>query len=434
MNRKLLLRSLIAIGLVAAVAIGIAARRKPGDGPPGRGGMGGPGGPGGFGAPAVVTTQPVSQGEIEVWSEFVGTLQARAFADLYAKVSGQIVEMRVETGDRVRQGQVLARVDAGDLRQRVEQMEAALRMAQATLSERRSTLEVNQANADRSSALFAQQLVSQQQQDTVQAELLKARAQVQVAQAQIEQARANLGAARAELEKTLIIAPFDGVIGKRHLDRGAFATTSQPVFSLVDLSTIKTTIPLTEKDAARVQVNQQARVTSEAFPGAEFQGRVARISSIFDPNTNTTGAEVEIDNADGRLKPGMFATVSLSYRTDATALLVPEAALVEDERETYLFVAERAPAQEGQEGEGAETGGGTGEAWKARRVTVQRLGTGRDERRDEVAVEGLLKAGQPVITLGQQDLRDGSAVVIAGAAGPAAPGGDRGLGQRSSIP
>jgi RND family efflux transporter MFP subunit len=433
MNKKLLLRSLIAILLVAVVAVGIAARRKPEGGPGGPGGgMGGPGGPGGFGAPAVVTTQPVSQGEVEVWSEFVGTLQARAFADLFAKVSGQIVEMRVETGDRVRQGQVLARVDAAELGQRVEQMEAALRMAQATLSERRSTLEVNQANADRSSALFAQQLVSQQQQDTVQAELLKARAQVQVAQAQIEQARANLGAARAELEKTLIIAPFDGVIGKRHLDRGAFATTSQPVFSLVDLSTIKTTIPLTEKDAARVQVGQQARVTSEAFPGTEFEGRVARISSIFDPNTNTTEAEVEIANADGRLKPGMFATVSLSYRTDATALLVPEAALVEDERETYLFVAERAPAPPAQEGD--EGTGPPGEAWKARRVTVQRLGTGRDERRNEVAVEGPLQAGQPVITLGQQDLRDGASVVIAGAAGPGAPGGDRGLGQRSSIP
>jgi RND family efflux transporter MFP subunit len=434
MNKKLLFRSLIAMALVALVAVGIAARRKPEGGPggpPGRGGMGGPGGPGGFGAPAVVTTQPVSQGEIEVWSEFVGTLQARAFADLFAKIPGQIVEMRAETGDRVRQGQVLARVDAAELRQRVEQMEAALRMAQATLSERRSTLEVNQANADRTSALFAQQLVSQQQQDTVQAELLKARAQVQVAEAQIEQARANLGAARAEFEKTLIVAPFDGIIGKRHLDRGAFATTNQPVFSLVDLSTIKTTIPLTEKDAARVQVDQQARVTSEAFPEVEFQGRVARISSIFDPNTNTTEAEVEILNADGRLKPGMFATVALSYRTDATALLVPEAALVEDERETYLFVAERAPASPAQEG---DEGTGPGEAWKARRVTVQRLGTGRDERRNEVAVEGPLQAGQPVITLGQQDLRDGSSVVIAGAAGPGAPGGGRGLGQRSSIP
>lgn len=419
MNRKLLF-SLIAIALVAVIGVGMAVRKKPEGGPGGppggMGGPGGPGGPGGFGAPAVVTTQPVSQGEIEVWSEFVGTLQARAFADLYAKIPGQIVDMRVETGDPVRQGQVLARVDAGDLRQRVEQMEAALRMAQATLTERRSTLEVNQANADRSSALFAQQLISQQQQDTVQAELLKARAQVQVAQAQVEQARANLGAARAELEKTLIIAPFDGVIGKRHLDRGAFATTSQPVFSLVDLSTIKTTIPLTQKDAARVLVGQQARVTSDAFPGVEFRGQVARIASIFDPNTNTTQAEVEIANTDGRLKPGMFATVSVSYLTEPTALLVPKTALVEDERETWLFVAEKAPAPDGQ-----------GEAWTARRVQVQRIGTGSEERQNEVAIEGEVQAGQPVITLGQQELRDGATVVIAGSAGSAAPAAPTGV-------
>ena len=410
MNRKLLF-SLIAIALVAVIGGGFAVRKKPEGGPGGPpGGMGGPGGPGGFGAPAVVTTQPVTQGEVEVWSEFVGTLQARAFADLYAKLSGQIVEMRAETGDRVRRGQVLARIDAGDLRQRVEQMEAALRMAQATLSERRSTLEVNQANADRSSALFAQQLISQQQQDTVQAELLKARAQVQVAQAQIEQARANLGAARAELEQSLIIAPFDGVIGKRHLDRGAFATTNQPVFSLVDLSTIKTMIPLTQRDAARVQVGQQARITSDAFPGVELRGQVARISSIFDPNTNTTEAEVEIANAEGRLKPGMFATVSISYLTEPTALLVPKTALVEDEQETYLFVAEKGPAPDGK-----------GEAWTAKRVPVQKIGAGSAERQNEVAIEGDVQAGQPVITLGQQELRDGATVVIAGRATPATP-------------
>lgn len=417
MNRKLLF-SLIAIALVAVIGVGMAVRKKPegGSGGPPGGGMGGPGGPGGFNAPAVVTTQPVAQGEIEVWSEFVGTLQARAFADLYAKIPGQIVEMRAETGDRVRQGQVLARIDAGDLRQRVEQMEAALRMAQATLTERRSTLEVNQANADRSSALFAQQLISQQQQDTVQAELLKARAQVQVAVAQVEQARANLGAARAELEKTLILAPFAGVIGKRHLDRGAFATTSQPVFSLVDLSTIKTTIPLTERDSARILVGQQARVTSDAYPGVDFRGQVARISSIFDPNTNTTQAEVEIANSEGRLKPGMFATVSISYLTEPTALLVPKTALVEDEQETWLFVAEKGPAPDGK-----------GEAWTAKRVPVQRIGAGSEDHRNEVAIEGEVRAGQPVITLGQQELRDGATVVIAGRA-PATPAGVAGGG------
>lgn len=415
MNRKLLIRSLAVIVALAAVWFFFFRGDDAAEGGPpgmGRGGPGGFGGPGSFGAPAVVRTQPVEQGEFEIWAEFVGTLKAEAQADLYAKLPGQIVEMRADTGDRVRKGQVLARIDPGELGQRIEQMEAALRMARATLGERRSALDVAQATADRTESLYDQELVSQQQQDTVHAELLKARSQVQVAEAQIEQAQANLGAARAEHAKSLIVAPFAGVVGKRHLDLGAFAATNRPVFTLVDLSTIRTTIPLTQKDAARIEVGQTAQVTSDAFPGTTFTGRVARISSVFDPSTNTTEAEVEIDNPDGRLKPGMFATVAVAYRTEPTALLVPKSALVENERESFVFVAEKAPPA----GEGPSAGEGPG--WKARRVPVTRLGTGGEGHRDEVAVEGRITAGEPVITLGQQELRDGAAIVVAGQGGP----------------
>jgi membrane fusion protein (multidrug efflux system) len=174
----------------------------------------------------------------------------------------------------------------------------------------------------------------------------------------------------------------------------------------------------------RVRPGQRAVVASEAFPGAEFEGRVAHIASVFDPNTNTTEAEVEIKNPDYRLKPGMFANVAVTFRTEPTALLVPKAALVEDERETYLFVAERVVPRpegpsEGRPAEGGPRAGGpdgppAGPSWTAKRVAVRRIGTGSEERhRGSVAVEGDLRAGQPVITLGQQDLRDGSPVRIA---------------------
>lgn len=435
MNRKNLVRGALAALALAAVYYVVFARGGAGDGgaggPGGRaGGFGGPGGPGGFGAPAVVRTAVVEQGEFDVRAEFVGTLQARTTADLFSKVQGQIVQIAAETGDTVRAGQLLARIDAADQRQRVEQAEAALRMAQATVGERRAGRDVARATDERTEALFKENLIAAQQRDTVRAERLSAEAQVRVAEAAVEQARANVGVARAELAKTEIRAPFSGVVGKRHLDLGAFATTSAPVFSLVDVSTIKTTIALTEKDAVRVRPGQRAVVSSEAFPGTEFAGRVARIASVFDPNTNTTEAEVEIDNPGYRLKPGMFANVAVTFRTEPTALLVPKAALVEDERETYLFIAERAvprpegpaegrPPQGPSQGEPRGVQGGppqqpAGPSWTARRVAVRRIGTGSAERhRDSVAVEGDLRAGQPVITLGQQDLRDGSPVRIA---------------------
>lgn len=430
MNAK---RIVFGLALIVALAVGYNVfAKKPADGPGqgGRPGMGGFGGPPGMGfGPASVETASVTRGAFVASADFVGTLQARATADLYAKLNGQIVEMRVDTGDRVGAGQVLARIDSGELGERVEQARAALRMAEATLGERKAALGIARSTADRTRSLFEQQLVSQQQNEQVQAELQAAAAQVEVAQASVSQARANVGAAQAELEKTLITAPFSGVIGKRYLDKGAFAATNRPVFSLVDLSKIKTTVPLTEKDAGRVRAGQRALVSIEADPAARFQGVVARIASVFDPNTNTTEAEVEIDNPDGRLKPGMFANVSIAFAVEPGAILVPRAAVIEDERETFLFLAQKAPAPPASpapsEGDGRKAGP---PAWTAKRVAVKKIGTGTDPRRDQVAVEGPVEPGQSVITLGQQDLRDGAPITVADAdetagAAPPAPSG-----------
>ncbi len=415
MNKKLLIRgALLLLALVAGYLLVTTGGEdsESGQGPGGGGGGmargGGPGG-GGFG-PASVEVASVSRGDFVASAEFVGTLQARATADLYAKLNGQLQEMRVNTGDRVSAGQVLARIDPGELNERVQQAQAAQRMAEATLGERRAALGIARSTAERTRALFEQQLVSQQQNDQAQAEMQGAAAQVQVAEASVSQARANVGAARAELEKALITAPFSGVIGKRYLDKGAFAATNRPVFSVVDLSTIKTTVPLTEKDAGRVRVGQAATVTLESDPAARFQGTVARIASVFDPNTNTTEAEVEIANADGRLKPGMFANVSIAFAVEPGALLVPRSAVVEDERDTFLFVAEKSAAPPGPPD--AKEEGPSRPSWTAKRVAVKRIGTGTDPKRDQVAIEGPVQPGQSVITLGQQELRDGAPVMI----------------------
>ncbi|HEX5757941.1 MAG TPA: efflux RND transporter periplasmic adaptor subunit, partial [Thermoanaerobaculia bacterium] len=341
-TKKLLLRGGLAAVVLALLYFLLCARDpQAAQGPGGLAGMAGMGG--GFG-PATVETAPVRRGPFEIWGEWVGTLKARAQADLYAKTAGQIVQVLVDTGDPVRKGQVLARIDAAQEREQLDQLSAAVAMAQATLAQRRAASEIARTTAQRTESLYQQQLVALQQQEAAQADLKGAQAQVEVARAAVEQARANLSAGRVQLEQTLVVAPFSGWVGKRHLDLGAFAAGNQPVFTLVDVSTIETTVPLTEKDAARVRVGQAAVVTVDALGGAQFQGRVARIASLFDPRTNTAEAEVEVANADGRLKPGMFANVAVALATAPDALLVPRAALVQEERATYVFTVERAAA------------------------------------------------------------------------------------------
>lgn len=349
-------------------------------------------------APAV-TIAPVTQGAFDVSSRFVGRLGAKLTAELYARTDGPIVAVHAGAGDYVRKGKILARIDPAEAEQRVLQARAALRMAEATLEQRKANLQVAEANARRSESLKQQSLLSQSDYDVSEAALVTAQSQLELARASIEQANANVGAAELELDKTRVVAPFDGFIGKRHLDQGAYATTNRAVFSIVDLSLIRTTIAIPARDAVHIRVGQSATVTADVLPGKNFKGTVARMSSVFDPQTDTVEAEVDVPNPDGELRPGMFSSVAIAYRTDASALLVPASAVERNEHEEWLFVAEP-----------VKSAGETGLV--ARRVTVRAMESA-DPAQSRVAVEpllGELSSGMNVIVLGQSGLVDGAPV------------------------
>ncbi|HSL85188.1 MAG TPA: efflux RND transporter periplasmic adaptor subunit, partial [Thermoanaerobaculia bacterium] len=159
------------------------------------------------------------------------------------------------------------------------------------------------------------------------------------------------------------------------------------------------------------EVGQPARVRTAAFPGREFEGRIARMAAVFDPQTNTTEAEIEIENEGALLKPGMLADVSVTFRTEPTALLVPASAVVEGETESHLFVAEQVEARDGTP---RPASADAGPQWVARKVPVRVVGTGSGGRS---AVEpeldaGVLGAGARVVILGQQGLSDGAPIVL----------------------
>lgn len=389
--------------------------------------------------PATVTTAAVQQGAFTVDARFVGVLEATSAADLYARTSGQIVEVFADSGDPVREGQLLARIEPDEAEKEVQQARAALRIAEATLSQRQANLEIARATAQRTRALYEQDLISEQDEDAARADLVGAEAQLELARAQIEQAKANLASAELELAKTRVIAPFDGYVGKRYLDLGDLASTNRPVLSVVDLSVIETTISITEKDAAHILRGQPATIETEAFPGRVFDGRVARIASVFDPDTNTTEAEVEVANSEALLKPGMFADVVVNYRTEPTALLVPSSAVIETDTDRYVYLAEPGAAG-GEVGPRTAAGGpaqGSDTArqapqeagWVARRVPVHVLGSGSRSETDraldltaiEVSEGRTLAPGALVIVLGQETLSDGASVVITGSTGASAP-------------
>ncbi|HEX2253930.1 MAG TPA: efflux RND transporter periplasmic adaptor subunit [Thermoanaerobaculia bacterium] len=386
-----------ALLLAASALLAGCGNSDASSGPPG----GRPGGP----PVPVVEGAEVVRGPYEVREDFVGTLEARAAAEVSARAAGSVVALGADIGDPVRRGQILARLESSEQREAVNQAQADLQAAQATLAQRRSALDIAATTSRRIDSLQRQDLVSEQQRDAAAAELAGARAQVDVAAAQVAQAQARLSSARVELEQTLVVAPFDGVVARRYLDAGDYAAPNTPLFQIADLSVIRIQIPLPSAQAARVEPGRPATVRVRNAPGVEFRGEVTRISDVFDPRSGTTQAQVELANPDGRLKPGLLADVTVLLGRGDDAALVPRPALVESEGRWWVF-----RVAEGPQGQAV-----------ADRLPVEVVGRALAGDDGRVAVRADLEAGQLVLTLGHETLTDGAPVTVA-AADAAPPG------------
>jgi multidrug efflux pump subunit AcrA (membrane-fusion protein) len=185
---------------------------------------------------------------------------------------------------------------------------------------------------------------------------------------------------------------------------------------------------LVEKDASRVEAGTPGEVEVDAFPGERFKGTVSRVAPVFDPATRTAEMEIEVANPGFRLKPGMYARVTLTIDTRPNALTVPRNALVDFEGKSGVFVAEPAgSAQDGPTRGGGPAAGGAPGAPPALVAKFLPIETGIRSG-EHVEVLGGLREGTRVITMGAGALRDGDRVVLA-AEERSGPGGRRGAAQ-----
>jgi RND family efflux transporter MFP subunit len=452
------MRKYVVIVIVAALALtGVVVYKRSGGGTEAAenaaaGGAGGGRSSGGrFGgarAPMPVEFATVSRAEVSDHVTVVGNLIGAATVEVVPKVNGRLQAVHVKLGDTVRRGQVIAKVEDLEIQQQVRQAEASFQVSQATIRQREADLKLAKSNLDRNKSLLDRQLLPQQTYEDTDARHQAAVAQLDLAQAQFEQAKARLDELKITLAHTSILSPVDGFVGKRFLDPGAFVGTNSPVFSVVDIRTVRLVANLVEKDVKRVREGTQGVVEVDAYPGEKFVGKVSRVAPVFDPATRTAEMEIEVPNAGFRLKPGMYARVNLTVSTHAEALTVPRNALVELDGKTGVFLAEAGTG--GGPGAGAARGGpgrGSGNAGQAGTsgqggpsaltAKFQPVETGiRSGERVEIL--GGVREGARVITMGAGALRDGDRVTLATgeSGGREGRGGRRGeaAGQRESRP
>jgi RND family efflux transporter MFP subunit len=325
--------------------------------------------------------------------------------EVVPRVRGRLQSVDVKLGDPVRRGQVIARVDDREIREQVRQAEASFKVSEASIRQREADLKLAQTNLERSRSLLQRELLPQQAHDDTEARYEAAQAQLDLSRAQFEQAKARLDELRITLANTRIESPVDGFVGKRLLDPGAIVGGNAPVVSVVDIRTVRMVANLVERDLKRVPVGTPAAVEVDAFPGEVFNGKVSRVAPVFDPATRTAEMEVEVANADFRLKPGMYSRVHLTVGQKPDALRVPANALVTVDGRTGVFTATATAAGDVQPATQALPAD-----QQPLTVRFQPVDTGiRDG--DQIEITGGLAEGARVITTGAGALRDGDLVL-----------------------
>lgn len=300
----------------------------------GSAGMGGGGfGGGGFARgprpPLTVELAPVTRKDMISTVMVVGNLIGAATVDAVPRAQGRLDAVYVKLGDSVRLGQPIAKIEDREIIEQIKQAEATYNVSQATIRQRQADLKLAQNNLERSRSLYERDLLPRQTFDDTDARFQAAQAQLDLSQAQMAQSRARLDELKINLQNTIITAPVVGFIGKRTLDPGASVGVNTSFISVVDIRTVRLVINVVEKDLRRITQGTAVEVEVDAYPGENFNGRVARVAPILDPATRTAQVEIEIPNQTYRLKPGMYARARFTVERHDNALVVPTAAVVD---------------------------------------------------------------------------------------------------------
>ena len=307
----------------------------------------------------------------DVFAVYTGTasLESDEEALVVAKVGGEVEALFVEEGDVVRAGQVLARLDGDRLRLEMEQA--------------RANMQKLEQEYDRNVELNERGLVSAGAFENLKFDL--------------DSQRSAYELARLELAYTEIKAPIAGTVSERYIKIGNTISVNDPVFNITDLDPLLAYLFVPEREFRKLQPGQAADVTLDAIPDSRFTGQILRISPVVDPQTGTFKVTLAVQDQAGRLKPGMFGRFQIVYDTREDAVLVPRAAVVDDEEDQSVFVVEDGIAH--------------------RRGV--RVGYSRGEH---VEILQGIAAGEQVITIGQTGLAENARVEVIGTG--AAPDGE----------
>ena len=345
--------------------------------------------------PATVSTAKAAYQEWQPQLSAVGSMRAARGADLSLDLSGLVTKVNVQSGDEVKEGQLLLQLrDSEDVAQ-LHQLEAAAALAEVTFGRAKQQLAV--------------QAISKADYDQAAADL-KAK-QAAVAQQQVNVQRKQLR------------APFTGRAGIVTITPGTFLNPGTTIVTLQQLDPVFVDFHLPQKNLADVKVGQKALLKLDAFPGKTFEGEISAINPKVDRDTRNVMIEAKVPNPDKLLTPGMFADVTIDVGTKTRYLTLPQTAIVYNPYGATIYIVKKKADADKEAAEQAKKDGGKQAAAPAAAngappipadalVVTQAFVTTDGTRGDQVAITKGVDDGADVVTSGQIKLKNGAPITI----------------------
>jgi HlyD family secretion protein len=312
--------------------------RPGGGGFPGGGGGGFQGGWGGGGGqqqgrtPSVESVE-VLYGTLPLEERLSGSVRARVQTDIYPEISAPIVEIFVRDGDFVSAGDPLVRLRATEVEERLRQAVSGLEVAEARVRQSETNLNRHETNLRRIESMAERGLTSATELDNARADFASAQADLDLIRAQRDQAASQVSERRLELNHTVVRAPITGVVGSVTVDLGQFVSSGSRLLVIGDPSSMRVRVTLTERMLSYIRTGTSVNIMTDAAPDEVIQARIDSISPFLHPITHTTEAEIDVEDGQGLLRPGMFVTVDVLYGESELAALVPNAAIYRHPRD-----------------------------------------------------------------------------------------------------
>lgn len=319
--------------------------------------------------PFVVSTSPAT---VTQWSEYkqaVGTIRAEKGVDIASEVSGLVQKIAFNSGQDVKEGDLLIQLRADEDQARLQTLEANAKLA-----------EINYARNKKQAAV---QAVSQAEMDSSAAALAVAKASVN------EQL--------ALIEKKNIRAPFSGKVGIRAVDLGQYITPGVSIVTLQALDTVYLDFTMPQQDVLNIKVGQKLSIRTDAFPDKTFEGEITAINSKVEMNTRNVYVRASMSNPDKTLLPGMFATGEIAVSEPKQFVTLPQTAITYNPYGSTVYVVDE------QKEEGSD---------KIMKVARQVIVSTGQTRGDQVAITSGVKEGDVVVVSGQVKIRNGARLEI----------------------